>query len=498
MLSDLKKIFSQSIIYGLGTMAPKLAGLVLIPLYTKHFPLSDFGIIGLLDSTSQIIIGILGFALYQGFFRWYFDKAIELKRKSLFFTLLIVHVFIALIGISILWPISGMISKLLFGHIGYTYLVRIMAIASLVQMMIIMPSTLMRVQERAGLYTIGNLLQMAVMMVCTIYLVVVEKQGVEAIYHAQIVGLVAYILLLSHYMFKNSNLKVEWKILWDIVKFCFPLVLSSIAVVLLNQADRYVIKAFGQLGDVGLYTLGFRLSNTLNIILVASISFAIQPLIFKKMDDPDNKRFYSKLMTYFVFIVMFFVLGMTLFGKEIVKIFARREEYYDAYKVIPVLSFAILLNMMKDMAMIGLQITKKTKIIAAIVVIVSVTGILINLFLVPLLHNQGAAIARLLSSLLFFFLIYYYSQKAYPIQYEFRKLVLLVTVGALLYLPAMMVNDNSLLIRLTVKTFLIATYPFILLLLGFFEKVEIQGIKGAWAKWKHPRALIENLKSIVK
>ncbi len=496
MLADLRKIVSQSVIYGFGTMAPKLAGLILIPLYTKHFPLSEFGILGLLDSTSQIIVSILGLALYNGFFRWYFDKSVQEKRKSLFFTLLLVHLTVAVVSMIVIWPLAGAISNLLFHHTGYTYVVRVMAAASLLQMVVVMPSTLLRAQERATIFTVSNLVQMAVMVLFTVYFIVGLKQGVEAIYEAQLLGLIIYLLILARHMWQNIEWKVEWVLLGEIMKFCLPLVISSIAIVLLNQADRFIIGKFGQLSDVGLYTLGFRLSNTLNILLVASVSFAIQPLIFKKMDDPDNHRFYSKLMTYFVLVVMFFVLGMTLFGKEIVKIFVRRPEYYEAYKVFPLLSFAILLNMMRDMALIGLQIKKKTGIIAIVIIIVSVLGISLNFLLIPIWHNQGAALARFLASAIYFSLIYYYSQKAYFIPYEVKKLLMMIVVGGLLYLPADMVNEYGLLIRISVKTFLILIYPFLLYLLGFFEAVEIQSLKGAWSKWRHPGELFRNLKGM--
>ncbi|MBK7029361.1 MAG: oligosaccharide flippase family protein [Bacteroidales bacterium] len=497
MLADLKKVFSQSIIYALGTMAPKLAGLVLIPLYTKHFPIQEFGVIGLLESTSQILISIFGLSLYYGFFRWYFDPGVEEKRKNLFYTLLVTHVVLGIIGLALVLPFSSNISILLFDHAENSYLIRLMAITSMIQMVLIMPSTLMRVQEKASLYTLANLVQMAIMLVITVYLVVVKDQGVEAIYHAQLFGMLGYIIILSKYIWQNISLKIEVSLLKEIFKFCLPLVISSIAVVLLNQADRYIINEFGQLGDVGLYTVGFRLSNTLNIILVASISFAIQPLVFKKMDDPNNKRFYSKLMTYFVFVIMFFVLGMVMFGKEIVKLFVLREEYYDAYKVIPVLTFAILLNMIKDMALIGLQITKKTSIIATIVIIVSITGILLNLALIPVFNNQGAAWSRLLASAIFLGLVYYFSQKAYEIPYEKWKIILMILLGAALYVPIIFINDQSLVIRLIIKSLLIVSYPFLLYYLGFFEAVELSTLKGAWRKWKNPSDLINNIKNLI-
>lgn len=479
-------------------MAPKLAGLILIPLYTKHFPLGDFGIIGLLDSVSQIFIGILGFSFYQGFFRWYFEKSVIDRRSSLFYTLLVVHLLVAVLSIIIIWPTADWISFKLFENYNYVHVIRVMAVASMIQMVIIMPSTLLRVQEKATLYTIGNIVQMLVMLSFTVWFIVGLKLGVESIYYAQILGLIAYLVILSRFIVFNIHLKFEAKLLKEITVFCMPLFVSTLAVVLLNQADRLIIKHFGQLGDVGLYTLAFRLSNTLNILLVASISFAIQPLIFKKMDDPNNKRFYSKLMTYFVFVVMIFVMGMSFFGKEFVKLFARREEYYSSFELIPVLSLAILLNMMKDMAMIGLQITKKTGVIAAIVVAVSASGILLNFLLVPVMQNQGAALARFIAAAIFFLLVYIYSQRAYRIPYEVRKIFLMIFIAVILYIPVYWINELGLIVRILSKTLLIVIYPALLYLFNFFEKAELDAIRSGWEKWSSIKDLGVNIKSVFR
>jgi O-antigen/teichoic acid export membrane protein len=147
--------------------------------------------------------------------------------------------------------------------------------------------------------------------------------------------------------------------------------------------------------------------------------------------------------------------------------------------------------------MIGLQITKKTGIIAWIVVGVSISGILFNLILVPLFQNQGAAIARVMASALFLVLVYYYSQQHYSIPYEVKKLVIMILVGALLYLPVTLVNESGLAARLIVKAALIISYPFLLYFMGFFEAVEIRSLQGAWKKWRNPARLFSNIKDLL-
>ena len=93
-----------------------------------------------------------------------------------------------------------------------------------------------------------------------------------------------------------------------------------------------------------------------------SINLAITPMLYKIMDDPNNKRVYSKVMTYVTWIVMYCVIGISFFGHEIIKVMAQNPEYWTAYKVIPFISFGIFFGMFKDISAVGLNITKKTKI----------------------------------------------------------------------------------------------------------------------------------------
>lgn len=65
------------------------------------------------------------------------------------------------------------------------------------------------------------------------------------------------------------------------------------------------INYYATAADVGLYSYGFKIANVLSICFVTSINFAIQPIMFQMIDKPNNKEFYSQLMTYYVLVVMF-------------------------------------------------------------------------------------------------------------------------------------------------------------------------------------------------
>jgi O-antigen/teichoic acid export membrane protein len=252
-------------------------------------------------------------------------------------------------------------------------------------------------------------------------------------------------------------------------------------------ADRFCINFITGLSELGVYSLGYKIANSIKVLLVTSVQLAINPMIYQMMSRTDNKRFYSKLLTYFCFGITICVLGVSVFSKEIVHLLAiRNPDYWGAYKVIPILSFAVLFGMCKDTSLIGLNLTKKTKIIGLVTIIISSLNIALNIFLISLLNSLGASIAALLSNLLFFVIIYHYAQKYYFIPYEVKKIGLLICLAILIFGISTINFQIPFLLRVGIKLCLVFSLPIVLYYANFYEPVEIQTIKGAWRKWRNP------------
>ena len=74
---------------------------------------------------------------------------------------------------------------------------------------------------------------------------------------------------------------------------------------------------------------------------MTSVQLALTPLLMKKMNDPDNKQFYSKVLTYFFF--WFDVLCFRIefvFAEGIVWV-TTNPDYIEALYVIPFVTYAI-------------------------------------------------------------------------------------------------------------------------------------------------------------
>ncbi len=500
MLNIIKSSIKNSLIYGLGNIAIKLVGLVLIPIYTdpKYLSTSDYGVLGILEVSSQFFVALFGLALVQALTRWYWDKKYVNSQKSIFFTISTFTISFSVLASLSLVFFSGRLSVLLFDKPDFSEIIILMLFATVFQVNSVVPLTLMKLQSKAGLYSKSNIIKLVITLFLTIYLVVFQERGLNGIFEAQIAGSIFFFIMLSGFLRKNIFPRFELKILREMLVFSAPLVFASISGILLSTFDRYTLNYMGSLKDVGVYTLGFKIANTIKILVVTSIQLTLSPLIFKMMDKEGNKRFYSKIMTYSGFIVMIVVLALSLFSTEIVKVFTSSPEYWRSTSIISIISLSVFFGFLKDTSLIGLQIKKRTKIIGIVIMAIALLNLGLNIVFIPRFNIVGAAIATLLSQVIFFLAVLFFAQKVYYIPFELLKIFKMLVLALILFGLGALCSDMSLLPRLIIKSVILISFPLLLYFIGFYEQVEILSLKEIWNKWSKPGDWNKNINNFLK
>jgi len=479
-MSLLNRIVKNSVIYSISPLSTKLVGFILLPIYTSYFSVSDYGVLGILEVTSLVLISILGFGLYWAFNRWYWDKQYSNEQKSIFFTILSFLVFTSALFLALLFVSAEFISEFLFDNKEYSFLFKLMSAAAMFEIIGRIPLTLLKLQEKPGLYSLFNIIKLITNLFLTIYFIVYLEKGLEGIYLAQVIGGTVFIISLSGYTYKNIEFRLNLKLLKEMLVFSLPLVVASISGIILSITDRYSLKFMSDLSSVGLYALGYKVANSIKVFIVNSVHLALSPIIYKKMNDSDNKEFYKKILTNFSFGVMLFVLLVSAFGKEGIQLIAKDPTYWDSYKTIRIIAFSIRFGMMKDVVAIGIHLTKKTKIMAGIVTIVSILNILLNITLIPLFGITGAAYATLTSQIVYFFIVYHSAQKYYSIPYDLNKIIKMFLVSIAIVITAFYANYLALSFRIIVKGVLILSFPIVLYSIKYFDESLTNKVKEYW------------------
>jgi O-antigen/teichoic acid export membrane protein len=488
MLQHFKSLIKDSSIYAFGNVAGKVVGFILLPFYVDKLTTSEYGMLGTMEVTVQLIVALFGLNLYVAFARWYADKELQGKQKSVFFTLLAtivaIAVFINLAG----FFLASNLSLLLFSSPEYACLIRLMLVSASLELIGSIPVILCRMQSRSVQYTRNVLFRLGTVLSFTLLLLLVFDRKLEGIYEAQIIGGCVYLACFLPYMIRNISIRFEYVMLGKMFRFSAPFTLSSLFTVALNIFDRYSLNFLSGLTSVGVYSLGYKLANTLKVFIIQSINLALPPVMFRMADQPDAKRFYSKLTTYLTFGLMLFVLAVSLFGQEAVKLLtAENPEYWEAYMIVPFISFGLLFAMLKDQVTYNLHIVKKTRVIASVIVTVSLLNIGLNLVLITLCGTLGAAMATLFSQAAYFFLMLYFARRFYPVPYELWKIFIAIGLGALCCAIAYGIREWSLAWRISAKCLMLVAYPLILYVFRFYDKKELQALRGFWKKWKNPK-----------
>jgi O-antigen/teichoic acid export membrane protein len=328
-----------------------------------------------------------------------------------------------------------------------------------------------------------------------IWFIAFKGLGVKGIIISQVLGNALITLGTLVFLYRNIRFSFQFSLLREIIQFSLPLVFSTVSMMALAMADRYLIKYFLDYSEVGIYSLGYKVASVINLFLIQSFLLGFSPLAYKIFNQPGAKPYFAKITTYFVYALIGLSLVLIFFSKEVIMVFASANaEYQLAYTVIPLLCLAFVFRGMNYIISMGLHYVKKTKYTAYIVFAVAVVNILLNLFMIPAFGIYGAAMVSVAANFLMMILFYIYSQRYYPISYEFARIIKLLFAGAVFYVAGHYTAILGLWTAMGVKLLLLLLFPLAVYAVGFYEEVELSRLKGAWLKWRNPLNWPEHLR----
>jgi len=473
MIERLKSTVQHTFIYSLSNIAPKIVGVILLPLYTARLTRTDFGNWDLIDITIQILSEILILGQAGSIILLNNSDEYSDKKKIAFFNL---SVFVLLASSAVVIFAEGFTSIFsdLFNNSQIQPLfVRVAAYTVLLRVMNNLFLAKVRADEKSVFFTIISLLRVLSITAITIYLVGFLNHGISGILYAGLLGEFLVIIVLLVKAIPQMEARFDKVILKVGLKFGLPLVFGSVGFMLLNLSDRYIIKFLIGAEANALYGLAYRVAGVLNMFLVLPFSLGLLPIAYKYFGKPDDKRFYSKLMTYSTFFFIWGYVFVSLFSREIISLLAVKPEYEAAYFVVPIILLSYVLSGMRLTAQLGMLLTKNTKNIAWITLASAGLNIVLNFTFIPIYGIAAAAANTLIAFTIFYFLTQTFSDKYYKIPYENNKLFQLLLVGIILSSPVYLIQNSIPAFDIPLKILITASFPFILYLFNFYEKSEL-------------------------
>lgn len=476
MFNQIKSVVKHASVYGIGDILSKGIAFFLIPFYTHYLTTDQYGTLELLDLTSYVVSMILATGVGEAVYRYYYHYEDEHKKKLVVSTAMITYWVNLCIGLPLLLIFSDKISELVFESVDYYRLFNIMFITTGIALSNEIPRVLLRIQKKSVVFVSVSLTKLVLNLLLNILFIVKFGMGVEGILYGGLIATSVIGIYLLYYVFRHIKLGYSFEILGGMVRYGLPLVLNWLGMFVLHFGDRFILQRFDSLSDVGIYGLAYKFGMVLNFMIMTPFLNIWKPKQFEIAKEPDAKEIFSNFFTYFVFVVLFAGLGMSVLIKDIVSIMADAE-YFSAHLYVPVLLLANVFFMCYWYTQIGLLLKKKTIYLGLAAAFGAGINVGCNWYLIPKIGVWGATLTTLISFVFFFSFTTYFAQKYYTIPYQIGRIFKMIVATGVLFYIGFSVNPDNLVISIIVKALIALTFPFVLYLMRFYTEPEKRKIK---------------------
>ncbi|UCD38297.1 MAG: oligosaccharide flippase family protein [Fidelibacterota bacterium] len=466
-----------SLVYVVGDALSKGIAFLLIPIYTRNMTPAEYGIWAICLTVVAFLTPLVSLGLTGAVTRYYVDFDNEQERKKFIGT---VFLFLVVIGgtvMVILDRTGDVLFAAIFRDVPFHPYLRLTLWTSYFTLLGTIPIAVLRIQEKAVTYSFLMYGTSILKVVLAVYLVVVAQRGllgaVEGMFWATAIFLPIYIGVVLR------NATVGWKSAWMLqaLAFSLPLVPHTLAHWALRLSDRIILERFANLGELGIYSLGYQIIGIVSIVLTG-MNNAWVPFLLKNYTRPDAKAFIGRLSTYFVLVTVIITIGALLFGRYLVYIFAD-PEYYSAVTVMFPVALGHLFLGLYFVPVNYLFIAKRTRGIALATGTGAVVNVLANLWLVPRYGMVAAAWNTALAYLIMFAAVTMMARPLRVATIERQRVVLVLLIAAGMMVVDALLSSEPLWLPFILRAVLFVSLPLLLYVVGFYN-LEEQSTLRKW------------------
>jgi O-antigen/teichoic acid export membrane protein len=449
-MSIIKKLASQTAVYGLSSIFGRFLNYLLVPLYTYHFTAAEYGVVSEFYAYAGFFSVLLLFGFETGYFR--FRDKDHPGRDVAYSTALL---FVALVNLgffALILLVNTRLSAAL-NYANHPEYVLWFSMILFLDAIAAIPFARLRAENKAFLFAGIKIAEILVTVLLSLFFIVycpkVYAQNPESwiapIYNPAIgVGYI-FIANLIASGFKFLLLAPQLSgLAWGfdralfgrMVRYSLPMVVIGFAGIINEMLDRVLLKyllPYDNLTNMkmlGIYSACYKLSILMSLFIQA-FRYAAEPFFFAYADKSDARQVYAVVLKFFVIFCVFIFLLVTLFI-DFFKYFVG-DEFRAGLEVVPILLLANLCLGIYVNLSIWYKLTDRTLMGALVSIAGAALTIALNVWWIPLFGYVGSAWATLACYGSMAIVSYLLGQKYYPVKYDVKRLIGYIGLGIGLY-----------------------------------------------------------------
>jgi O-antigen/teichoic acid export membrane protein len=449
-LSPLRRLASQTAVYGASSVVGRFLNYLLVPLFTYTFAPAEYGVVAELYAYMGFLAVLLVFGLETGYFR--FREGGERPPERVYATALRFVLIANGLFFAGLFLFRRPIADLLRHGEHPEYVWWAAAIVALDSVGALAFARL-RAEGRAVRFAALKVLEIGANIGVNLFFLVVCRQafaadpgsflgrlwdptlGVGYVFLANLAASAVKLALLSPEL-RGALGGFDRGLLARLVRYSLPMVLIGLAGVVNEMLDRAALKYLlpydleTNLAQLGIYSACYKLS-ILMTLFVQAFRYAGEPFFFAYAREHDARETYARVLTAFVIFCVFIFLVVTLY-LDLLQYFIGKP-YREGLHVVPVLLLANLLLGAYVNLSVWYKLTDRTLMGAWVALAGAGLTVALLAWWVPAYGYAGAAWAHLACYGSMALLSYLLGRRYYPVPYEVARVLGYVLLGLALY-----------------------------------------------------------------
>jgi len=434
MTNRIVQIGRDSTWYLIAQAGYALMGLVSIPILTRVFSPSQYGIYSLVSITIVLVTPIFYISFTTSLIRFFPEYEKKGDLQTLYSTGLryIPHFLAATLLIAL--PIAAFALPL--GDSRTVVCLGIAIFALFVPFFIML--TLFQVNQKAAQYAMLFLIVYAGRYLVGAALAKWAGTGVNGIFIAWL-GALLLVIPLELILLRIPG-KFRWhryspRLMKEFFSYGFVLIFVNISVNILTSADRYMVQAFRGSAEVGLYSVVYTLVVDAFSIMLWAIQLGAAPVVMKTFENDGEaatQTLLSQLTRYLLILLIPSSIGLYLLRVRIISVLTSAK-YLPSTKAVLPLVLGIFLYNLAWVPTYAFYVRKRTKLTLIPVVTAAIVNIGLNFWLIPKYGFAAAAWNTMIAYLVYIVILVSLTERLlhweFPFKEAFKVLAASVVMG---------------------------------------------------------------------
>jgi O-antigen/teichoic acid export membrane protein len=459
-------------IYSLALIAPKLASILLLPIYTRQLTPADYAVMDLLDLACNLLAMLFGSNLSAALFFFYFKKEDPEWRRVVSSTNMIGCVLVGAVFGGLGAVFAEPLCQLVFKHTEHAGLFRMTFLTIGFSFALESLLSWIRAENQPELYTGISIVRLALVVCGTMAFLVAMRMGIQGILLSNLLVTVAITVALGIYAIRKVGLGFDTGLLWQMAKYVLPVGIGSLALFVLNFADRFVLQRSVSMTELGQYSVAYKIGMLMAFVHGAFHTYWTSRA-YEILKRPDRAELFAKLFTYLMALLSFAGLALVVATRPALTLLATKA-YHEAALVVPVIVLAYVVRGAGDFLRILFAVHQKLEWDALCNWLGAGVCFALYLWWIPLYGTWGAAYATLVSFAFVYVVVSLRVKTLQPFTLETSRLMRLLGFGCMLgYASITLTPTDNVAVQVLLGMLFLALYPLLLWGSGFFRTGEL-------------------------